>query len=365
VLIDPHTEYPPDFRCEKLDGDQVKLLEKTGLAEAVLRASTPDRVSWVARRGRLVDKRPGDQQGIFYAPLVNTVRAEIPPATRFIHSKATALATGSERQTVTLANGTVVSARLVVLANGLNISLRDSLSLKREILSPCHSISIGFDMTPIGRREFEFPALTYYAQRPSDRAALITLFPIGQTMRANLFVYRQMDDPWLSAMRAATPATLFALMPGLRALTGDFAVEGPVKIRPVDLYVTRGHLQSGIVLVGDAFSTSCPAAGTGARKVLNDVERLCNVHIPRWLQTPNMGVDKIADFYDDPVKRACDRFSSDKAYGLKAFSIDSGLAWRLRRQVKFLAHFARGKLRPLGPRVAAVTRPRQSMPAAT
>jgi 2-polyprenyl-6-methoxyphenol hydroxylase-like FAD-dependent oxidoreductase len=364
VLIDPHAEYPPDFRCEKLDGDQVALLRKTGIADAVLRASTPDRFTWVARRGRLVDKRPGDQQGIFYAPLVNTVRAQIPPATRFIHSKATALATGPARQTVTLANRTTVSARLLVLANGLNIGLRDSLGLKREIVSPCHSISIGFDMVPAGHREFEFPALTYYAEAPSDRAALITIFPIGSIMRANLFVYVQMDDPWLSKMRAEPQATLFALMPGLRALTGDFAVEGPVKIRPVDLYVTRGHLQPGVVLVGDAFSTSCPAAGTGTRKVLTDVERLCHVHIPRWLATPDMGVGKIAAFYDDPVKQACDRFSFAKACNLKAFSIDTALPWRLRRQLKFLGHYGRGKLRRPLPKVVAAP-PRQSMPAAT
>ena len=33
VLIDPHPVYPPDFRCEKLDGPQVSILEKTGLAK--------------------------------------------------------------------------------------------------------------------------------------------------------------------------------------------------------------------------------------------------------------------------------------------------------------------------------------------
>ena len=60
--------------------------------------------------------------------------------------------------------------------------------------------------------------------------------------------------------------------------------------------------QAGVVLVGDAFATSCPAAGTGTGKVFTDVERLCNVHIPRWLATPGMGADKIAAFYDDPVK---------------------------------------------------------------
>jgi len=42
VLIDPHTAYPFDFRCEKLDGAQVRILQKTGLADAVLRATTFD-----------------------------------------------------------------------------------------------------------------------------------------------------------------------------------------------------------------------------------------------------------------------------------------------------------------------------------
>jgi 2-polyprenyl-6-methoxyphenol hydroxylase-like FAD-dependent oxidoreductase len=362
VLIDPHTEYPPDFRCEKLDGDQVALLRKTGLGDAVLRATTPDREAWVARFGRLVDKRPGDQQGIYYAPLVNTVRAEIPPRTKFIHAKATALSTSADRQTVTTSIGDSVRARLIVLANGLNIGLRDTLGLKREILSKCHSVSIGFDMEPVGRRQFEFPALTYYAERPGDRAALITMFPIGQVMRANLFVYRDMDDPWLHTMRTQPQQTLFALMPRLRDMVGEFSVNGQVKIRPVDLYATRGHLQPGIVLVGDAFGTSCPASGTGARKVLNDVERLCNVHVPRWLATPGMGVEKISAFYDDPVKRACDRFSLGKAYGLKAFSVDPGLWWTIRRRVKFLAHYARGALRRLQPRLESdSTRP--SLPA--
>ena len=210
-------------------------------------------MSWVARFGRLVEKRPGDQEGIFYAPLVNTVRAQIPTSVRFVEAKATALKTSATEQRVTTSAGDTVTARLIVLANGLNIGLRDQLNLKREIVSPCHSISIGFDVSPVGRSTFEFPALTYYAERPGDGAALITLFPIGRTMRANLFVYRDMEDPWLQALRAAPQETLFALMPGLRKLLGEVKVDDHIKIRPVDLYVSRGHLQPGVVLVGDAF----------------------------------------------------------------------------------------------------------------
>jgi 2-polyprenyl-6-methoxyphenol hydroxylase-like FAD-dependent oxidoreductase len=365
MLVDPHVVYPEDFRCEKFDGSQVRILEKTGLAESVLRATTPDREVWVARFGRMVEKRPGDQNGIYYAPLVNTVRAQIPEDLSFIHAKATEIATGADRQAVTLSNGERISARLVVLANGLNIGLRDKLGMTRKVISECHSISIGFDIKPAGRRAFDFSALTYYAERVADRTALLTLFPIGSVMRANLFVYRDMQDPWLRQMREAPQDTLFALMPGLRKLTGAFEVAGFVKIRPIDLYVTEGHRQAGIVLVGDAFATSCPAAGTGALKVLNDVERLCNVHIPQWLATPGMSAEKIAAFYDDPVKRACDDFSVAKAYGLRSFSIDPALPWRARRWIKFIGQYGFGLMRRIAGRLHARPRDRHRKSAAS
>src|SRR2546423_4555335 len=77
VLVDPHTVYPPDFRAEKIDGTQAAVLRKTGVGEAVLRAATLDGESWVARFGRLVEKRPGDQHGILYDTMVNAMRGEI------------------------------------------------------------------------------------------------------------------------------------------------------------------------------------------------------------------------------------------------------------------------------------------------
>jgi 2-polyprenyl-6-methoxyphenol hydroxylase-like FAD-dependent oxidoreductase len=347
ALIDPHDTYPNDFRCEKLDGPQVAILRKTGLADAVLRQATFDGACWVARRGRVIDKRPSDQQGIFYTRLVNTIRGEIPSAVPFIKATARTISAGADCQTVTLAGGDTVEARLVVLANGLSVSLCDSLSLKRDVISPCHSVSIGFNIEPRGRQTFDFPALTYYAERPSDKTALITFFPIGAAMRANLFVYRDFSDPWLKQMRDDPQATLLALMPGLRPLLGDFAVEGRIQIRPIDLYVTSAHRRAGVVLVGDAFATSCPAAGTGARKVLNDIERLCNHHVPQWLETPGMAEAKIAAFYDDPVKRECDAFSAAKAVQLKASSLDASLAGQAHRLAKFALQAGRGGLRAM------------------
>jgi 2-polyprenyl-6-methoxyphenol hydroxylase-like FAD-dependent oxidoreductase len=217
--------------------------------------------------------------------------------------------------------------------------------MTRHDISKTHSIMLGFDLKPADRASFAFPALTYYGERIADRAAYITLFPIGATMRANLCVYRDMDDPWLRQFRAAPRETLAALMPGLAKITGAFDVAGAVKIRPADLYVTTGWRKSGVVLVGDAFSTSCPAAGTGTGKVFTDVGRLCNVYIPRWLATPGMDAAKIAAFYDDPVKRAYDAHSAHKAFYLRSLTIDPGLAWTARRWMRFAARATSGLTR--------------------
>jgi len=345
MLVDPHPVYPPDLRCEKLDGPQTEILRRTGLADTVLRAGTLDGECWIARFGHLVEKRGGDQYGILYDTLVNTIRAAIPAAMAFVQGKVIAVANSPDRQTVTLSTGETISARLVVIANGLNIGLRHALGMTREDVSQCHSITLAFDLDPVGRNSFDFPALTYYSERVADRSAYITLFPIGTTMRANFMVYRDMDDPWLREMRQRPTTTLFATLPSLHKFTGPAEVVGPVKIRPADVYVTQGYLQPGVVLVGDAFGTSCPAAGTGTSKVFTDVERLCNVHIPRWLATPGMGIEKIATFYSDPAKIACDRFSYNKAFTLRSLSVDQSFTWRARRWVRFLGRLAIGTTR--------------------
>ena len=342
IMIDPHTTYPPDLRCEKIGGTQLPRLRRTGLAEEILRPTTIDGEVWEARFGVVVVKRPSDQHGVMYDTLVNTARAQIPPGVEILHTKVVEVSTTDDRQRVVLADGEEISARLIVLANGLSVSLRHMLGLQRRVISECHSVTLGFDVAPVGRPALPFPALTYWPKRTADRMAYLTLFPIGSTMRANMMVYRPMDDIWFREFRENPEATMRAVMPGFDRMAGDFKVIGPIKIRPADLYVTENHRQAGVVLVGDAFATSCPAAGTGTDKVFTDVERLCNVHIPNWLSTEGMGRTKIEMFYDDPVKTECDAWSAAKAWHLRSLSIDDGLTWRARRWARFIGRLAQG-----------------------
>jgi 2-polyprenyl-6-methoxyphenol hydroxylase-like FAD-dependent oxidoreductase len=352
ILIDPHPVYPPDFRVEKLSGTvQLERFRKTGIANATLRAATHDGENWIARFGYLLDKTPSQQYGIMYDTLVNAIRAQIPSDVESIFSKVISISVSPERQRIVLSNDEEISARLVVLANGLNVGLRHQLGIKRRIVSACHSISIGFEMAPVGRAQFDFPALTYFSERSSDRIPYLTLFLIGNRMRANLFAYREIDDPWLQQMRRAPVQTLTAALPRLQRITGEFEIAGDVRIRPADLCVSDGYQQPGMVLVGDAFQTTCPVSGTGTDKVFTDVERLCNFHIPNWLATDGMTERKIAAFYEDPEKTACDAWSMAKAYNFRSVSIDNSLYWRAQRWARFAAWLSEGTLRRMRKRV--------------
>ena len=343
ILVDPHLVYPPDFRIEKISGAaQIARFRRTGVADEALQQATLAPENWIARFGYVLDQAPVQQYGIPYDALVAAVRAQIPGTVERIAAKAVAITPSEDRQSVVLSDGQAISARLVVLANGLNVGLRHMLGITRKLTSPAHSISVGFDLTPVGRSAFPFPAMTYFQERSSARVPYITLFPIGDRMRANLFAYREVDDPWLRAIRHAPAETLDAALPGLRRITGDYAVNGEVKVRPADLIVNSGTRMPGVVLVGDAFCTTCPVTGTGSDKVFTDVERLCSVHIPRWLATDGLSEAKIAAFYADPVKTACDAWSLQQAYEFREVSIGTGPYWLAQRWARFAVSLGRG-----------------------
>ena len=205
VLIDPHSVYPPDFRCEKLDGPQLQTLRLDRLSptRCCVRRHTIGILGGALRpRGREAAGRPA-RHSLRHAGQYRSL-ADFPVRTEFIHAKVTDICDRPRAADGQAVERQKISARLVVLATGLNIGLRHKLGIEREILSPEHSISIGFDVRAhrTGAR-FAFLALTYFTERPADRMAYITLFPIGATMRANLFAYRDLNDPWLKQFRDA------------------------------------------------------------------------------------------------------------------------------------------------------------------
>ena len=123
-----------------------------------------------------------------------------------------------------------------------------------------------------------------------------------------------------------------AAFPQIERFLGAFRIPGPVQMRVNDLHVVENHVRDGVVLIGDAFQTSCPAAGTGIGRLLSDIDRLCNHHLPGWLASPGMDAAKIASFYDDPEKRAFDARTLHIAEDMCSAATETGLRWNLHRR---------------------------------
>jgi 2-polyprenyl-6-methoxyphenol hydroxylase-like FAD-dependent oxidoreductase len=319
TLIDPFDACRPDFRCEKLEEAHCDTLRRAGVLDEVLPAARRYQDIWVARLGRLAEVKAIEEYGIEYSALVNRLRALIPDNVAFVQSKVTDVALSAERQTVTLL-GETLSARLVIGANGV---MSDMVGARRDI-SRCHSVSVGFDVEATG---WSFEALTYFGEDPAQRIAYLTLFPLPSGWRVNLFVYRALNDPWFRRLRDNPAAVIAESLPGLAQFTGTLRIKGALKIRPVDLVATDNLLQPGVALVGDAFSTACPVSGTGAAKALLDAERLCNVHVPTWLETAGMSVEKIAQYYNDAEKRRSDAHSFRTSVFARRAALGEGLLW--------------------------------------
>ncbi len=343
-LVDVHANQAPDFRVEKIAGDQVILLRRLGLLERFAAAST--RVDEIinAAHGRVLDRTLGEHYSILYPEIVKVARDAISSEVEFIVGRVSDLTSTPTRQRVALSNGEVLNPRLVVLATGQGDTLRQKLGIERRVAFPKHSLSFGFTIMRSDGERFPFPALTYYGERLSDGIDYLTFLPLGASMRCNLFTFCDHRDEWARQFRQDPKSTLLGVLPGLRSFLPEFDVVGKAQLFVMDLSMVENHRQAGVVLIGDAFQTSCPAAGTGVSRLLVDVDQLCNVHIPNWLATPGMGAEKISQFYDDPVKRRSDEQALKAAHYRRSLTVDTSLPWKLRRGGPQLAAAANVRL---------------------
>ena len=356
VVVDRVREPRPEFRAEQVVGPQLERLRRLGLIGTPAGKGASMVTTTNARNGRILDRTAVDQIGMPYNVMVAHARAALAPGTLII-GRVAAVETGPAIQTIVLGDGTVIRARLVVLATGLVPQLRDSLGIGTAIVSRAHSLCIGFDIAlrnPAGPNPIP---LIYYGERIETRVDYLALFQVGDTLRANLFCYHARTDDWPRAFHDAPDAMLRAALPRLGAVIGDFAVGGAIDMRENDLRVATDVVRDGIVAIGDAFQTPCPSAGTGIDRILSDVDVLLR-HYRTWAKTGTIAATAIAAYYDDPEKRAFDAECLRIAHYRKAVSTEAGLRWRVHRsrvvlQRRFKASLRDGMARAKGWRASA------------
>lgn len=340
TLIDKHAVCPKQFRVEKIAGRQVELMRKLGVFDSVAAEATLFRDIINVRAGHIVDRTQNPHYGILYDDIVRIVRAQLPASVDFLIDDVRDIQTGPQTQCLSLANNGPVMPDLIILATGMADSLRHKAGIGRRTVAEKQSISFGFTLAPKAGEASAFQSLTYYGAGDSNRIDYLNIFPIGGLLRANLFTFLDQDDPWIRAFRQDPIAELCDALPGLADFVGGLEPMDRVQSWVMNLSIAENVDQDGIVLIGDAFQTSCPAAGTGVTRLLTDIDRLCNVLIPRWVETPGMGKDKIKEFYSDPVKQATDNEALHMAGYRRSFTVDRSLRWQFHRR----QHFARRRI---------------------
>ncbi len=335
ALIDLNDAPRPEFRAEQLVGPQIGTLAQWGLLDAMTRGGRLYTEALNGRLGRIVDATRVDQYGVPYEAMVRAARECLPPGVKLTIGRVAEIDCGPEIQVVRMSSGAEIVSRLVVMATGLSTVLPRRLGVEYRTIRAGHSLAVGFDLGVAGATAQTFSPMIYYGEDTRDRMDYIALFGMHDVIRANLFCYQEQQSEWARAFCRDPKPGLLALMPGLAKLIGSFEVTSPVQMRSNDLRVAQEPVRDGIVLVGDAFQTPCPAAGTGIDRLLSDVGILCDTYVPAWFVTPGMGQDKVAAFYADPTKRAYDAECLRIAEYRRAVSTQDSLAWAFHRKQVF------------------------------
>jgi 2-polyprenyl-6-methoxyphenol hydroxylase-like FAD-dependent oxidoreductase len=331
ALIDPRRDYPPEFKAEKIEPDHADALRRLHLAERLLPCAARIHEVAEAHDGRVLRVRAIEQYGMRYHEIVGRLRRQIPDSVAFRIARVDRIQTSPDLQSVIFDDGSSASARLVVMAAGTAPKVESLMGVQRRQIRNRHSLCVGFDIARTDGSPFPFDALTYWADAPESGIDYISLFPVPGAMRVNLFGYLGLRDPWLRVLAEAPQVAIRRAMPKLTRLVGEWRAISKVEIRAIDLYVTDVPHIDGVVLVGDACQSVCPATGTGLGKVLTDVDVLCRTHIGAWLDTPGMSAEKIASYYHDSRKTTCDDASLRDAEYRRRFITDRTLRWRIHR----------------------------------
>jgi len=329
ILVDPRPISPQVFKAEKIDRQEASLLRNLGLLDHLLPHSSRWTQVRVGYNGRIFKTLRTEQYGIQYADMVNAMRANLPPVVDYRQERVELIANSSDVQRVKLSGGEELTSRLVVLASGVSCGLLANLKLRRRVVQKDQSLIFGFNVVA-SPTPFDFDSVNYYSVSPSTCISYLTLFKVRKTMRANLFVYRSVSDPWVRDFILEPDQMLRRYLPMLSRVTGEFRVTGKVESGRVDLYCVNGNPQPGVVLIGDAFQSVCPSTGLGLHKILTDVGAL-SACVPSWLATQGMGADKLADFYNNPHKLAADSVALQRAHNERCVSIDTSVRWQIHR----------------------------------
>jgi 2-polyprenyl-6-methoxyphenol hydroxylase-like FAD-dependent oxidoreductase len=186
---------------------------------------------------------------------------------------------------------------------------------------------------------------TCYGEGPRDSLDYISIFRIGEEVRANAFLYVDVTPELVQSLKADPLSALARQIPSLSHVLSQCELVGRPDMRFVDLYRCKNVIREGLFLIGDAYRTSCPSVGSGLTCALIDIDVLAK-QIPAWLQVDRPGqLSHVRGFYDHPDKVSQDNETQYLARRRRqAVRADTPLLY-IERIMRFAARMIRDRVR--------------------
>lgn len=308
TLVDRREAFPDVFRAEKIEPDQAVIMRELGLLE--LRAPHAGLVGEITcfDDGELYVSDTEEQYGISYSDTVTSLRENLPAGVDFVVGRVDGIHPDARAPKVSLRDGGSLTARLVVLATGGNDAILDSLGLERMYDPALRSLNLGFDLSWDGPPGYERNGFNYFMGRNHATLDYLTIFPIGDRIRANLFLQLGAKDPLVLAFKVDPMGCMFEWMPRLRELIGVPRVASKVQVVPTVFSRVKDPALPGVILAGEELQSVSPTTGMGLSKVLTDVRTLAEL-VPGWLASGPIDAGLTRRFYRDPRKLEVERLA--------------------------------------------------------
>lgn len=343
TLIEKHKAYPSNFRSDKIESAQARIMRELDILKYKRPAAGPigDILVCGEKSEQVFDTV--EQYGIDYTATINNLRAQLPNSIELINATVDEITDSDDAKIISLSNNDNIEAKLAVICTGGNNKLIDRMGIQKYRSDNLKSLTFGFDIKKQDNSDFDFKGLkgiTYHNNTCLDGVYYIIIFPIGDRMRCNLFT--QMDPKSSAArnLRKRTLETLPRYFPTLYEKIGDVELASTVQLMPTQLYRLKNYYKDRLIILGDELQGVNPATGTGFSKILSEVHLLAKKYIPYWLAKNDFSKNAIAKYYNDKDKLQTDISSIQQwLYFHKKAVHENGIMIKLKQRILSRGYF--------------------------
>jgi 2-octaprenyl-6-methoxyphenol hydroxylase len=358
---DPEAMLAHDFdgRTSAISSSSMKMFEAIGLGEALEGKGCPIEQIWVSdglKPGSL-DFVPGAEDGylgqMFENRLIRRTLYEAAKASDAIHLHMPASILSKERDatgvTVTLDNGTTLSADLMVVAEGRQSTTREEAGIKIIHWQYNHSAMVGAVF-----HEKPHQNIAYEIFYPSGPFAVLPMLDSADGRHRSAIVWSVDEADAPGYMKLSKRGYAAELEKGMGGLLGKVELAAPLSSYKLGFHHAGSITAERLVLIGDSAHGIHPIAGQGLNLGLRDVAALAEVLVDGMRLGLDLGDAQLMERYSrwrsvDTLLVAMSTDGLNRLFGIpgKAASairrFGMGLVQRTRPAKAFFMAEARGE----------------------